>query len=89
MDGEIGVVTELVLMCRCLCLSSVVVVVVAVEEEEWFRDFEVMLPLQSGQVCLILSHGSTQFLWNSCLWGKGISVRVLSHSTIHGWGIMY
>ena len=62
-------VTELLLVRRCLCRSSDVVVVTTEEEVEVFRDLEVvMFPLQSGQVCLIFSQGSTQFLWNSCLW---------------------
>ena len=63
-EGNTGVLFECVTVwgCGCGCLSSEVA-----EEVEEFRDFDVMLPLQRGQVCLIFSQGSTQFLWNSCL----------------------
>lgn len=50
--GEVVILTVTVVsLCAIVCDSSVVVI----------------LYLQSGQVCLSFSQGSTQFLWNSCL----------------------
>ncbi len=57
---------------------------------------EVMGALHIGQFCLIFNHGSTHFLWNSCLCnigrgGGGEEKQILlnvNKLTLSGWGIL-